>query len=391
MTTLLYSDPELVIALNKKVIFVNPNDLQIFKEIELPEDLYALGLKASNNLTEPSELAAEKSEEKCEQSKVSKKLKHVKIEPPSILHVKLSPDNRLCAVTTSGQKAVLLYQCRPEQAKLVSVRPLARASSVITFSPDSKVLLVTDKSGDCYKYDCENDEEEPQLLFGHFSIVYDLVWTPDSKYIVTCDRDDKIRVTNYPATHDIHGYCLGHQEFVSALAFLDEDTIISVSGDKTLRLWDFKNGRELTMLELPAPGLRLCLRATGENKLEAAVLLYQPDECIALYELTKSDTSKWLVKERQILRIPGVIVNSICFINKNLYASGIVDEHFTLRVFNVDGCESKVSGDWIKVIEEQFKTEVWKPEDVSAWFKKRFDNVSDYLERKKRRIEEKQK
>jgi len=30
------------------------------------------------------------------------------------------------------------------------------------------------------------------------------------------------------------------------------------------------------------------------------------------------------------------------------------------------------------------------PEDLSVWFKKRFDNVSDYLERKKRRIEEQQ-
>ncbi|XP_053948423.1 tRNA (guanine-N(7)-)-methyltransferase non-catalytic subunit wuho [Anastrepha ludens] len=386
MTTLFYADPELIIALNRKVIFVNPNDLQIFKEIELPEDLKVCGLKTLKDVDEAAEAGG--SNEQC---KASKKLKEVNIELPSILHVQLSPDRRLCAVTTAGQKAVLLYECHPEYAKLISVRPLARASSALTFSNDSTALLVTDKSGDCYKYDCVNLEDEPSLLLGHLSIVYDAVWTPSAEYIITCDRDDKIRVTNYPETHDIHGYCLGHKEFVSGIALLDTDTIVSVSGDKTLRLWNFISGQEVAKIDLPAPALRICLRLTGEDTFQAAVLLYQPDECIGVYELRKNDADKWVISARAVLQFPEVIVSNICFVNESLYAIGIIDEHFSLKISKLSEKASDVPENWIKMVEEQFKTEVWKSEDVSAWFKKRYDNVSEYLERKKRRIEEKKK
>ncbi|XP_011193649.1 tRNA (guanine-N(7)-)-methyltransferase non-catalytic subunit wuho [Zeugodacus cucurbitae] len=385
MTTLLYAEPELIIALNTKVIFVNPNDFQIFKEIEIPKDLSEVGLKAPKTNSEGD------GEGDSEQAKVTKKLKEVKTELPSILHVELSPDRSLCAVTTAGQKAVLLYQCRPEHAKLVSARSLARASSALTFSKDSKVLLVTDKSGDCYKYDCVNFEEEPQLLLGHLSIVYDVLWTPNSKYIITCDRDDKIRITNYPATHDIHGYCLGHKEFVSGLAFLSDDTIVSVSGDKTLRIWNFISGREISKFELPAPALKLCLRSKGENKFEAAVLLYQPGESVGIYEISNSGEDQWLITERTKLDFPEVIISNICFVNEKFYAAGIVDERFSLKVSQLTDSQPSIPTEWINMIEKQFRSEVWKPEDVSAWFKKRYDNVSDYLERKKRRIEEKQK
>ncbi|XP_017465373.1 PREDICTED: tRNA (guanine-N(7)-)-methyltransferase non-catalytic subunit wuho [Rhagoletis zephyria] len=381
MTALLYADPDLIFALNRKVIFVNPNDLQIFKEIELPADLRDLGLKTPKS----------SEEEAATRSEQSKKPKEVNIEEPSILHVKLSPDRQLCAVTTSGQKAVLLYQCRPEHAKLISVRPLARASSALTFNKDSNILLVTDKSGDCYKYDCVELEDEPRLLLGHLSIVYDVLWTPDNKYIITCDRDDKIRVTNYPATHDIHGYCLGHKEFVSGLALLDKDTIVSVSGDKTLRIWDFITGRELSKMELPAPALRICLRSIDKETFQAAVVLYQPDECIGIYEIRKSDAEEWKITEQKVLRFPKVIISNICFVGERLYAAGVVEDRFTLKISTLSEKVPQAAEKWITMIEEQFKTEEWKPEDVSAWFKKRYDNVSDYLERKKRRIEEKQK
>nr|XP_014102457.1 tRNA (guanine-N(7)-)-methyltransferase non-catalytic subunit wuho [Bactrocera oleae] len=385
MTTLFYAEPELVIALNRKVIFVNPKDLQIFKELEIPNDLTEVGLKASKGISDVD------GEGESEQSKVTKKPKEVKPDLPSILHVELSTDHCLCAVTTAGQKAVLLYQCRPEHAKLVSVRPLARASSALTFSKDSKVLLVTDKSGDCYKYDCVNFEAEPQLLFGHLSIVYDVLWTPDSKYIITCDRDDKIRITNYPETHDIYGYCLGHKEFVSGLTFLSEDTIVSISGDKTLRIWNFISGREISKFDLPAPALKLCLRPKCENKFEASVLLYQPGESVVIYEISNSCEDQWFITELTKLSYPDVIISNICFVNERLYASSIVDEHFSLKVSNVTDGQLIIPTDCINMIEEQFRSEVWKPEDVSAWFKKRYDNVSDYLERKKRRIEDRQK
>uniref|UniRef100_A0A1I8M677 Uncharacterized protein n=1 Tax=Musca domestica TaxID=7370 RepID=A0A1I8M677_MUSDO len=375
MTSVFYVEPELVIALNRRAIFVNPNDLQIFKEILLPEDLTKCGLVAEAN--EDGEQDNEKSH-KQNQTK----------EQPTIQHVKMSPNRQMVAITTSGQKAVLLYTLRPEHAKLVSVRNLARASSAVTFSPDSKRLLVCDKTGDCYEYSCEDFEAAPKILLGHLSIVYDVLWSRDEKYIVTCDRDDKIRVTNYPETAEIHTYCLGHKEFVAGVTLLNDDTLVSISGDKTLKIWNYKEGKEVKSLELPAPGIKLALKRKDSNKFELAVLLHQPNECVVLYQISIGDNGQWEVSSGDVLSFPDVICCNLTYAEERLYVVGVVNDHLTIRL---SPQSPEAPENWLSVMEEQFKDCTWTPEDISAWFKKKFDNVSEYLERKKRRIEEKQK
>ncbi|XP_037813383.1 tRNA (guanine-N(7)-)-methyltransferase non-catalytic subunit wuho [Lucilia sericata] len=376
MSTIFYTEPELVIALAKRIIFVNPNDLQIFKEIVLPEDLTKCGVKIVSQINNDAE---QQEEETKQHQNFSKEL-------PTLQHVKMSPDHQLLAVTTAGQKALLLYHLRPEHAKLISIRSLARASSALAFSSDSKRLLVTDKTGDCYEYDCENYEAVPKLLLGHLSIVYDILWSKDEKFIITCDRDDKVRVTNYPATYDVHSYCLGHKEFVAGLELLNDDVLATISGDKTLRLWDFREGKELNRVELPAPGIKLALKSLESGKYEISVLLHQPNECVATYELTQNNDKQWQFSAPQLLAFSDMICCNLAYALDRLYVTGVVNDHLVIKA---SGLEAPLN--WIEMVEEQFKEYTWTPEDISVWFKKKYDNVSEYLERKKRRIEEKQK
>ncbi|KAM7349285.1 tRNA (guanine-N(7)-)-methyltransferase non-catalytic subunit wuho [Cochliomyia hominivorax] len=380
MSTIFYAEPELVIALDKRIIFVNPNDLQIFKEIILPEDLTKCGVKITAN-TSSNDLEHQEEESNKQQQNLSK-------EKPSIQDVRMSPNHQLLAVTTAGQKTLLLYTLRPEHAKLVSIRSLARASSALAFSHDSRRLLVTDKTGDCYEYNCEDYEAAPKLLLGHLSIVYDILWSEDEKFIITCDRDDKIRVTNYPATYDVHSYCLGHKEFVAGLHLLNSDVLISVSGDKTLRLWDFKEGKELKSVELPAPGVKLALKSVTEGKYEISVLLHQPNECVATYEVSLSDDKQFHFSAPKLLRFNDMICCNLSYAENRLYFTGIINDHFVIKLSETS---IQPPQNWLQMVEEQFKEYNWTPEDISAWFKKKYDNVSEYLERKKRRIEEKQK
>jgi hypothetical protein len=37
--------------------------------------------------------------------------------------------------------------------------------------------------------------------------------TKDNKYVITSDRDEHIRVSQYPKGHNIESYCLGHTRY----------------------------------------------------------------------------------------------------------------------------------------------------------------------------------
>lgn len=394
MTTIFYTDPELVIAHGRKVVFLNPNDLQMFKEFEVPADLTKCGLKLANcQAREAKEAKEEQQQQQAENNEDIEAPAGVNQEV-SIVNLSYSPVKQLIAVTTAGQKALLLYQSFPVSAKLLSVRPLERASSALAFAADANSVLVTDKTGECYLYDCVGVHAAPRLLFGHLSIVYDILWTPDQKHVITCDRDDKIRVTNYPDTFDIHSYCLGHKEFVSGLALLTGEHIVSVSGDKTLRIWNYMSGKELLQHELPAPAVRLQLRKLDSGRYQAAVLFYDHSDAIGIYELAL-EQDVWQIKREQLINADAGTWNISNFVlaEERIYVAGALDEQFKLRVYNVsDGqVATNVPPNWVDMVEEFFADQVCVPEDLSTWFKKRFDNVSDYLERKKRRIEEQKK
>ncbi|XP_002036799.2 tRNA (guanine-N(7)-)-methyltransferase non-catalytic subunit wuho [Drosophila sechellia] len=418
-TTISFAEPEIVLGHGRRVLFVNPNDLQIFKEIELPPDL---GLKGHASQSQESCPAAASTATATTAGQAPGGKEQQLAKQPeeggnsdsatasglgcatstSVQNVAYSPDGQLLAVTTSGaQKALLLYRSRPENARLLSTRPLSRASSALRFCSDSSSVLVTDKTGDCYQYDCVEVEAPPRLLLGHLSVVYDILWSEDQQHIITCDRDDKIRVTNYPATFDIHSYCLGHREFVSGLALLTEQHIASTSGDKTLRVWNYIQGKELLQHELPAPAVRLLVRQLEPEKVfQAAVLFYEHVDALGLYRLERSSDDTWSVTATQLVcaEAGSWSISNFTLTSDRIYITGAENKRLSLRVYDIATGQPASSGvpeGWLKMVLDGLGANEegappFIPEDLSVWFKKRFDNVSDYLERKKRRIEEQQ-
>lgn len=102
----------------------------------------------------------------------------------------------------------------------------------------------------------EKDEEDGVL--GHFGGITDVIVDVEKGVIVTSDRDERIRVSNWPNTYDIQSFCLGHSGFVSRIAFVpsDSELLIASGGvDGTLRLWNGRSGVELS-----------CLRLRGEER-----------------------------------------------------------------------------------------------------------------------------
>lgn len=97
-------------------------------------------------------------------------------------------------------------------------------------------LNFADKSGDVFKFDL-NESGDGNCILGHLSMLLDIKLS--NKFVLTCDRDEKIRVSHYPNAYNIHNYCLGHTDFITSMELLNDTKLISGSGDGTLKTWEF--------------------------------------------------------------------------------------------------------------------------------------------------------
>uniref|UniRef100_A0A8C5LU33 WD repeat-containing protein 4 n=1 Tax=Leptobrachium leishanense TaxID=445787 RepID=A0A8C5LU33_9ANUR len=152
---------------------------------------------------------------------------------------------------TDERKRLVLFRTKPTWEKL-SVRSVSRRCTALTFSPCGQHILAADKSGDVFSFSVVRAQEEGCLELGHLSMLLDVAVSPDGQHIITCDRDEKIRVSRWDAPHEISTFCLGHTEFVSQLLVLpgDNKLLLSGSGDGFLRLWHYETGTEMDNWDL---------------------------------------------------------------------------------------------------------------------------------------------
>lgn len=92
-----------------------------------------------------------------------------------------------------------------------------------------------------------------KLLLGHVSLLLDVILVtmqvelPDREkkwrtWILSADKDEHIRVSRYPHSYMIEGFCLGHNSYVSKLLVpsFNPHILISGGGDDYLLRWDWK-------------------------------------------------------------------------------------------------------------------------------------------------------
>ena len=91
------------------------------------------------------------------------------------------------------------------------------------------------------------------MILGHVSILLDVAVT--EKFIITADRDEKIRVSSKEKPFVIHSFCLGHTEYVCKVIPIEKHCLISSSGDGTVCMWNLDKG------------LLLCKSVVSDNAL----------------------------------------------------------------------------------------------------------------------------
>ena len=120
------------------------------------------------------------------------------------------------------------------------------------------------------------DKEGPgECILGHLSMLLGIRLSHCGKYVLTADRDEKIRVSSYPKAYNIHGFCLGHTEFVSGLELspINQSLAMTGSGDGTIRTWKYLEGREVSQKVCGEDAeIKLSVQPDSEPKLKRSEL-----------------------------------------------------------------------------------------------------------------------
>lgn len=102
-------------------------------------------------------------------------------------------------------------------------------------------LLICDKAGDVYRRSYSQNKtykNSDNAILGTISMLLDVNCT--QKYILTADRDEKVRISPRLRAYDIEGFLLGHTEGIYSCLIVDENTCLTFSNDKFLKIWNLE-------------------------------------------------------------------------------------------------------------------------------------------------------
>ena len=106
-------------------------------------------------------------------------------------------------------------------------------------------VYVADKFGEVWRVSLsdllDKGKNALHVIAGHISLLTDMIVT--EHFILTCDRDEKIRITLRDRPWIIDQFLLEHTEYVSRMILLGAEHVVSGGGDKELMLWHWRPGR----------------------------------------------------------------------------------------------------------------------------------------------------
>ncbi|XP_074618390.1 tRNA (guanine-N(7)-)-methyltransferase non-catalytic subunit wdr4-like isoform X4 [Acropora palmata] len=305
-----------------------------------------------------------------------------------------SPSGKLFSLCTP-QKELFIWQTN--NWKLLNKREVVRRTTVVLFTHKEDYVIVANKGGEVYRFSIYDSSQEKELLLGHVSMILDMVLTKDDRFLITSDRDEKIRVSCYPNSYNIHSFWLGSLDFISCLALLEtesQDILVSGGGDGFVRFWKTKSGQQIMAMKIdeevenikqeqekddvPNSPPVSCLACCSRNSVVCAVL----ERCRTL-RLYHANTEKMTTLPSLEADVPPW--------------SAVFDPCGRLWCVQND-CEfTRLSSDFSPVLSSASDWSFLKAltgcvnqeRKLETLRKKEVDNISEYLARKEDRIEKK--
>lgn len=319
----------------------------------------------------------------------------------NITSVEFSRCGEFIAVATEN-KQLIVYNSNLNVVKHFNVN---RVTSKVCFTPTNDVV-VADRTGDVYLYHLNNENETPTLLLGHLSVILDVIISDCGKFIITCDRDEKIRCSHFPNAYNIVSYCLGHTEFVVTLKMV-KNTLISASGDGTVRFWNFQRGEQLGIINTndyiqDKKMLENFTNEMDQEKVDISCLPItdmQVHESYNLFIACTLHKCNWIqlyatdLKSCKSIYLRKIEVNSnycdpitysfgkyLYILTDRLTCFELVNENYqNSDCIYIDKFYQKYADVFNNIIKNQ--------EQITVLYKRKYDNVQEYMERKKQRLQ----
>ena len=223
---------------------------------------------------------------------------------------------------------------------------------------------------------------------------------------MTSDRDEKIRVSRYPNAYNIETYLLKHREFVSQIQLIDDERLLSASGDSNLILWnlsDFKCVQEVDVKTYFASDKDSNLNGIDRfdfNRRDKSLMVHVFKADFLLYFKFEEEKLQFIKKidlYEQIDFFVPILDKFYLFVYFNSDSNSV--KYQIKKLTNetlVDLNESDVLENQLKSLEtqlgtnikleniDQIKNELEK--DYLSFFKTKANNMQYYYERKQERI-----
>jgi len=161
-----------------------------------------------------------------------------------------------------NDKTIEILEFKNESFIVKKTTHVQKRPTSIVFHPRNENVLLADKTGDIYDLDFETKCDDQKPILGHVSMLLSIA--AGERFILSADRDEKIKVSLIDKPFVIHGYLLGHSQFVRNVYCL-QGFAVSFSGDFTVKLWNLDSCKEISSLNVPktAVFMRENLSQTG--------------------------------------------------------------------------------------------------------------------------------
>jgi WD40 repeat protein len=177
------------------------------------------------------------------------KLAEAAAAPPPITAAAFAPDGRAVLI---GSQAGIEVRSWPELKVTGNIKTDLANVHDLAFAPDGKTLLAAGGSpGEAGIVEVLSwpAAERLQQISEHSDLVYRVAWSPDGKAFATAGADGFCRVFDLET-----GKCQvryeGHSRAVLAIVYMpDGKGIVSAGVDQTLQLWDSSSGKPLRTLD----------------------------------------------------------------------------------------------------------------------------------------------